>query len=83
MLTDSGGMQKEAYFLQVPCVTLREETEWPETLQAGANVLAGTNIEKILAEATRPVRVHFQDDAFGNGHAAQRIVELINRLLES
>jgi len=73
ILTDSGGVQKEAYFFQVPCVTLREETEWVETTEAGWNVLVGADKPRIL-EAIR----HFQPQGdmppiFGDGTASQRI----------
>lgn len=54
ILTDSGGIQKEACFHQVPCITLREETEWVETVKAGWNVLVGANREKIVREVARP-----------------------------
>jgi UDP-N-acetylglucosamine 2-epimerase len=48
IITDSGGIQKEAFWLQVPCVTLRDETEWVETVESGWNTLTNTNQEKIL-----------------------------------
>ena len=48
VLPDSGGIQKEAYFMKVPCITLRDETEWIETIRYGWNRLVGANYEKIL-----------------------------------
>jgi UDP-N-acetylglucosamine 2-epimerase len=74
VLTDSGGVQKEAYLLGVPCVTLREETEWVETLVDGWNVLTGSNAERILAAARRERPRGDPPPIFGDGHAADRMV---------
>ena len=76
LFTDSGGMQKEAYVLRVACVTLREETEWLETLEDGWNVLAGSDPEKIVRAARRlmPSR---QREHYGDGRSARAIVEAL------
>ena len=79
ILTDSGGVQKEAYMLGIPCITLRPETEWVETLENGWNVLAGADRARIIALATASVpadRPH--PPLFGDGYAARRIVELLH-----
>ena len=75
--TDSGGVQKEAFFLDTPCVTLREETEWVETIDAGWNVLVGANEGAIVRELTRPVDLPEKPQLYGDGDAAERIVALI------
>jgi UDP-GlcNAc3NAcA epimerase len=78
VLTDSGGVQKEAYLLGVPCVTLRDETEWTETLQGGWNVLAGADTERILAAARRARPEGAPAHIFGDGHAAEIMVEALD-----
>jgi UDP-GlcNAc3NAcA epimerase len=81
LLTDSGGMQKEAYFLGVPCVTLRDETEWVETVEAGWNTLAGADTARILAAARALVRPDTRPDVYGDGHAAVKVVDALERHL--
>lgn len=78
IVTDSGGVQKEAYFLAKPCVTLRDSTEWTETVLAGWNVLVGWDSDRI-AEAIGTFRPKGpRPDLFGDGHAAEKIGELLN-----
>jgi UDP-N-acetylglucosamine 2-epimerase (non-hydrolysing) len=77
ILTDSGGVQKEAYFHRVPCITLRNETEWVETVHDGWNTLAGSDEGRIL-EAIRTFRPPpDQGVAFGNGRAAEAIARIV------
>ena len=78
VLTDSGGLQKEAYFLKKPCITLRDETEWIETLEGNWNFIVGADKEKIL-EKVSVQNFAEQTNAFGDGHAGEKIVdELVN-----
>jgi len=73
--TDSGGIQKEAYWYGVPCVTLRDTTEWVETIEAGWNRLVGTDPARIAAALADPPRADERPELYGDGHAAERIAE--------
>ncbi len=77
ILTDSGGVQKEAYWFGTPCVTLREETEWVETVDAGWNVVVGTERERILNAVRMFTPPISHPNLFGDGTASQNIVRLL------
>ncbi|WP_422445574.1 non-hydrolyzing UDP-N-acetylglucosamine 2-epimerase [Thermoanaerobacterium sp. DL9XJH110] len=82
IVTDSGGIQKEAYILGVPCITLRHETEWVETVKDKWNILVGTDKEKII-EAIKYFRPsNKRKNYFGEGKAGEKIVDAINHILK-
>jgi UDP-N-acetylglucosamine 2-epimerase (non-hydrolysing) len=81
ILTDSGGIQEEACLLGVPCITLRENTERPESIEVGANVLVGRDADKALAAADKWLSTSSADfswkNPFGDGHVAELILDII------
>lgn len=77
ILTDSGGIQKEAYLLGVRCITLREETEWIETVSAGWNQLVGTDSDAIISAVTRWRPMGQRMPIYGDGHAAEKIRDVL------
>lgn len=79
ILTDSGGVQKEAFFFRVPCVTLREETEWVETVELGWNVLVGCEPESIHQKALQAQPGKETTSPYGDGKAGERVVEVFYR----
>lgn len=85
VVTDSGGLQKEAYFLKTPCTTLRDQTEWIETLENSWNVLSSINKEEIISKVKRnqDFKKNEQKDSFGDGNAAKKIVNEIIKYLNN
>ncbi|OCC14662.1 UDP-N-acetylglucosamine 2-epimerase [Dissulfuribacter thermophilus] len=83
VLTDSGGLQEEACILEVPCVTLRENTERPETVLVGANVIAGTNPRTVKAAVEKMLSVaRTWTNPLGDGRAAERIIDEVQKVLK-
>ena len=82
VLTDSGGLQKEAYFFKKYCITLRDETEWTELVENGYNLLAGSDPSKILNSyyTLQSKFPEFSVDLYGNGHASETIAEFLANL---
>jgi UDP-GlcNAc3NAcA epimerase len=80
ILTDSGGVQKEAFFAHVPCITMRDETEWTETVTYGANQLVGADTNRIL-EAVNNIVFDFDSipNVFGDGNTAEKLVAIIKQ----
>lgn len=80
ILTDSGGVQREAYMLKVPCITLRENTEWTETVEDRWNILTGTDKRKIINAIQNFEPKGKQYDHYGKGDAAKNIIRVIEEL---
>ena len=81
VMTDSGGLQKEAFFFKKNCVTMREQTEWVELVENKVNVLVGSDTKKIIAgvEQMLEQQADFTIDLYGKGKACENIIqELIN-----
>ena len=81
VFTDSGGLQKEAFFFRKPCITMRPETEWTELVELGVNVVAGLDSRAILGawEVIRRAPVRWDQNPYGDGSSGARIVEILLR----
>ena len=79
VITDSGGVQKEAFFFEKQCITMREETEWVELVQHGFNILTGSDAEKIVNayQESKSKKSDFSINLYGQGLAAERAVKEI------
>lgn len=85
VMSDSGGLQKEAYFFKKPCVTLRNETEWTELVDNGFNIIAGNNSSKIYNSYKKMVKanIDFSINLYGDGHAAEKILFALKNFKQS
>jgi UDP-GlcNAc3NAcA epimerase len=77
ILTDSGGLQKEAYWYGIPCVTMRPSTEWKDTVEVGANILVDDDPDAIAKTATEARMPNERPQLYGDGHAAERIADVL------
>ncbi|AVP66156.1 proline reductase-associated electron transfer protein PrdC [Clostridium botulinum] len=82
IVTDSGGVQKEAFFMKKPCITMRDETEWVETVENGWNVVVGTDKNKILNSILNFQPNVCQKSIFGDGKASYKILDIINDIFK-
>jgi UDP-N-acetylglucosamine 2-epimerase len=80
IVTDSGGVQREAYWLKVPCVTLLEEEIWPETHKGGWNILVGADEKKIIGAVLGAKPGKGEPSGFGDGHAAEKIIQVLTSI---
>lgn len=80
IITDSGGVQKEAYFMQKPCITLRDETEWVETVHHGWNTLVGADKEKIIRAVQNLHSPETSEQLYGDGKAGEKILKELSNL---
>lgn len=78
IVTDSGGIQKEAFFMEKPCITMRDETEWVETVKNGWNVIVGADKDKILYNIKNFKPVSVRENHFGDGNASGKIVHVLD-----
>ena len=76
LITDSGGLQKESYWMKKQCITIRDETEWTETLIGGWNSLVGANTAKIIDQISLNPKSEWKN-LYGNGNAAKQIASVI------
>jgi UDP-GlcNAc3NAcA epimerase len=81
VLTDSGGVQKEAYFFKKPCITTRDSTEWVELADSGWNTLTGADTEKIISAVKNAAAPSEYPDLYGDGHCAEKIIAEIRRVI--
>jgi len=88
VLTDSGGVQKEAFWSETPCITIRDRTEWTETVEMGVNLLTGADPDRIIQairhveEEYDQIKNRFGENPFGDGTASEKIVEVLREKFE-